>query len=492
MNEKRWFKQILLAMLIVVLSISSPLSFLSSKKANAAEDGNVHVTPANFLDYFTLNGATTYDSSTGIATLTPNEKNSNGNFALNNKIDVTQNFKLVGKINLGDKSNIQNGADGIGFAFHSGDPSDIGAYGGGLGIGGLEGGFGWKADSHYNGDSSNQYYYTADPSRFATPIPPDTSTPSFGAFVSNDSNKIANTYDGNDAPAQVIDQPTNNQFKDIEIDYNGATKTMSITYDGKKWSKNISAWNTSNSLAFIVSASTGNKYNLQQFQLTSFDYVTTGSVELTKVDAKDTTKHLAGAEFSVKNSDGTTIETNLVTDADGHISLDGLPFGDYQFIETKAPTGYELNAKPIPFTITSENETTPVQVTATNTEQLGSVLLTKVDKDDSDKVLSGAEFKLTDADGKILQENLTTNANGELKVNDLLLGSYSLVETKAPTGYILDDSPVKFTITADNYDTTIDLNKENTEMKGSVQLTKVDSQDSDKTLQGAEFKLTDA
>ncbi|MBC1921513.1 SpaA isopeptide-forming pilin-related protein [Listeria grayi] len=659
MYKQNLIKRIAFGLLAFLLTFSSPISFLSSAGTvnaapKAAGDGNVHVTPANFLDYFTLNGTSTYDSSTGIVTLTENVKNQSGNFALNTKIDMSKNFSLKGKINLGNKSNIQGGADGIGFAFHAGSPSDIGTNGGALGIGGLTNGFGWKADSHYNFEGGTNY--VKDPDEFATPIAPDTSTPSFGSFVYNDANKTAHSYEGSDAPAQVIGQPTNDQFKDIEINYDGTSKVMTISYDGKTWSKNISSWNSGTALAFIVSASTGNKFNLQQFQITSFDYVTSGkvtvkyididtgnaladditmegsindnytteqkafdgytfvkvdgnktgvyqeqeqqviyyyqkippvgTVEVTKVDKDDPSKVLSGAEFKLLNDAGQVVKEDITTNADGKLKIADLPLGKYSLVETKAPTGYELDATPLKFeitdagsaatleltkenaamkgsvdlkkvdsdnpakvlqgavfklvdgdgktlqedlttntngevkvadlplgsyslietkapigyildntpvnfTITEANHNTTISLTKDNTAMKGSVLLTKVDSADPAKTLQGAEFKLVDNDGKTLRENLTTNASGELKVNDLLLGSYSLVETKAPTGYILDDSPVKFTITADNYDTTIDLNKENTEMKGSVQLTKVDSQDAAKTLQGAEFKLVD-
>ncbi|MFC0493359.1 SpaA isopeptide-forming pilin-related protein [Listeria grayi] len=217
-----------------------------------------------------------------------------------------------------------------------------------------------------------------------------------------------------------------------------------------------------------------------------------GSVLLTKVDSADPAKTLQGAEFKLVDNDGKTLRENLTTNASGELKVNDLLLGSYSLVETKAPTGYILDDSPVKFTITADNYDTTIDLNKENTEMKGSVQLTKVDSQDAAKTLQGAEFKLVDNDGKTLRENLTTNADGILKVNDLALGSYSLVETKAPTGYILDDSPVKFTITADNYNTTIDLNKENTEMKGSVQLTKVDSQDAAKTLQGAEFKLTDA
>ncbi|EMG28684.1 MSCRAMM family protein [Listeria fleischmannii] len=73
-------------------------------------------------------------------------------------------------------------------------------------------------------------------------------------------------------------------------------------------------------------------------------------------------------------------------------------------------------------------------------------MLTKVDKDDQKTVLSGAEFKLLDANGKEIETNLVTNEDGEIMVKDLAPGKYAFVETKAPKGYKLDETPVEFTI----------------------------------------------
>ncbi|MGD6734810.1 prealbumin-like fold domain-containing protein, partial [Listeria ivanovii] len=90
-------------------------------------------------------------------------------------------------------------------------------------------------------------------------------------------------------------------------------------------------------------------------------------------------------------------KADLVSDADGKIELTDLAPGDYQFIETQAPTGYKLDATPVPFTIVVD-QTTPIQVTKENTARTGSAILTKED-DKTKAKLSGAEFELQTADG---------------------------------------------------------------------------------------------
>ncbi|WP_448163208.1 SpaA isopeptide-forming pilin-related protein, partial [Bacillus mobilis] len=131
-------------------------------------------------------------------------------------------------------------------------------------------------------------------------------------------------------------------------------------------------------------------------------------------------------------------------DKDGKISVSDLRPGDYQFVETKAPTGYDLSAKPIPFTIT-KGQSQVTSVTALNSLTTGAMELTKVDMDHHG-TLEGAIFNILDQDGKVVREGLQTDGHGKLIVNDLKPGNYQLVETKAPAGYQLDASPINFTI----------------------------------------------
>ncbi|WP_449159814.1 Cna B-type domain-containing protein [Streptococcus sp.] len=63
----------------------------------------------------------------------------------------------------------------------------------------------------------------------------------------------------------------------------------------------------------------------------------------------------------------------------------------------------------------------------------------KVDKDDPKKVLEGAEFTLTDANGAVVA-TATSDKNGELSFNTLTEGTYTLKETKAPANYKLDET----------------------------------------------------
>lgn len=72
----------------------------------------------------------------------------------------------------------------------------------------------------------------------------------------------------------------------------------------------------------------------------------------------------------------------------------------------------------------------------------------KVDKDDPKKVLEGAEFTLTDANGAVVA-TATSDKNGELSFNTLTEGTYTLKETKAPENYKLDETEHAVVVTYD-------------------------------------------
>ena len=183
-----------------------------------------------------------------------------------------------------------------------------------------------------------------------------------------------------------------------------------------------------------------------------------GKAVLQKVDAEDPDAVLPGATFKLEQrlaDDSWEIVPGhdaLVTDAGGLIEVADLPMGAYRFVELSAPEGYELGTVPVEFTLVEDAPGLEVAVTATNvkTPVLGGALLTKVDADDATTVLAGAAFKLeqrlSDGTWAVVDgfEALATNDEGIIEVHGLPVGSYRFVETAAPEGYVLDETPVEF------------------------------------------------
>lgn len=218
-----------------------------------------------------------------------------------------------------------------------------------------------------------------------------------------------------------------------------------------------------------------------------------GSAELIKTDSEG--NPLQDAEFDVLDSNGKKVNSQpLVSQADGKVIITGLAPGDYKFVETKAPQGYILNNKEVPFTIDEVVHGKPKTVTTqSNGSPLelvnyqGSVEFVKKDKEG--KALAGAEFDLyNEANQKVNKEPIKSGEDGKVHVDHLAPGNYTLVETKAPEGYLLNEKKVTFTVkSSHNGKAPVIELADYINYKGSVQLTKRNTDG--EGLSGAEFTL---
>lgn len=175
-----------------------------------------------------------------------------------------------------------------------------------------------------------------------------------------------------------------------------------------------------------------------------------GSVVLTKTSADENNTLIPGATYSLYQRDAdkdTLIQSDLVTDANGQITVDKLPAGDYYFVETSTPDDYQQNPNEIPFTITGQT-TTAVQV-ETKDEPVGSkegsIIIQKLDAATGYR-LAGAEFDVIDADTNEVIGHITTDQLGYGHMYNIPYGNYILRETKAPDGYILNNEDITFAI----------------------------------------------
>ncbi|MEZ2648788.1 collagen binding domain-containing protein [Bacillus wiedmannii] len=209
-----------------------------------------------------------------------------------------------------------------------------------------------------------------------------------------------------------------------------------------------------------------------------------GQFEIVKVDAEDKTKVLSDAEFEVYK-DGKKIET-LRTDKTGKVISQKLEPGKYTLKETKAPQGYKLLKEEIEVVVEANKV---VQVQIENAKELGSLQVIKKDAE-SGKVLEGAEFKLKNETGQVVGEAKTTNKDGIVKFENLEPGKYTLEETKAPEGYKALEVTVEVNVVANEVAKREVLNeKVKEEITGQLEITKVDANDTGKTLAGAVFEI---
>ena len=102
-----------------------------------------------------------------------------------------------------------------------------------------------------------------------------------------------------------------------------------------------------------------------------------GSIEILKIDGMNS-KPLAGAEFTLYDSNGDDIQT-LTTGTDGKVIFKDVFYGKYTVKETKAPDHYELDSTPIPFEILENGKT--LTVTKKNNPEYGNGKFVKKSED---------------------------------------------------------------------------------------------------------------
>lgn len=85
------------------------------------------------------------------------------------------------------------------------------------------------------------------------------------------------------------------------------------------------------------------------------------------------------------------------------------------------------------------------------------VKIIKQDKETQER-LENVEFNILDGNKQIIYSNLKTNKDGEIKIENLIPGSYYIQETSTKENYLLNEELIKFdielneelTITIDN------------------------------------------
>ena len=195
-------------------------------------------------------------------------------------------------------------------------------------------------------------------------------------------------------------------------------------------------------------------------------------------------KPLAGVEFGLFREDGTQ-QATAVSDENGLVTFEKIPYGTYTIQETKTLTGYLKNFTKVPITIdgTFVNPKEPI-ATLENCQSV--ILIQKLDQNNT--ALQGAEFGLYDESGKLVM-TAVSDVEGKARFVGADYGKYTIRELSAPDGYLLSREVISITID-EGYTNTDQPAATVIDPEKKIMCIKADT--SGKPIPGVEFSLYNA
>lgn len=280
------------------------------------------ITPADFLNYFKLNGSASYNGS--ILTLTPASARTVGSATMQQNIEVQQDWLLTGELNIGIPHSYgnNNGADGVGFGWLPDNLGKVGNRGDQMGIGGLKGAFGWVADTYENDLDTNDvftwrdslkngyiaaqningipgYLYSGDPNYSGSKDQLIKNTWAMGGFgyANPNRNNMYTSYNPTNVGASVqsIISLEDGQFHPFSMAYQASSRLVTVKFGSLTWSVpydnllSASGNQPTDAISFFITGSTGAQYNLQQLKFNSMSFTPApakNSVTVNYIDTK--------------------------------------------------------------------------------------------------------------------------------------------------------------------------------------------------------------
>ncbi len=180
-----------------------------------------------------------------------------------------------------------------------------------------------------------------------------------------------------------------------------------------------------------------------------------GSIVIEKKDSENFNP-LEGAVFQVYDENNNLIYEG-VTDSQGKIVLEDLDLGIYIIKEIAPPQDYIATPKEYVVELVEDKETVVLEVENTKIKK-GSLVIVKTDSV-SNLPLEGVDFQVFDENNEVIYEG-KTDALGQIVIEDLQPGLYTIKEILALEGYILDEEEIIVEIKEDTKSTVEITNRQ--------------------------------
>ena len=208
----------------------------------------------------------------------------------------------------------------------------------------------------------------------------------------------------------------------------------------------------------------------------------TGKIQINKTD-DETSQAISGVTFQLLKQDG-TIVANATTNEQGIATFSALYQGKYILKETATNEKYILNNKQFDVDVIY-NKTTTMDIE--NEHKKGDLKVFKVDKDNNRIVLGNVEFDLFSEEFNRIIGTYKTDVNGEIKINNLRIGNYKLIEKVTNKWYNLaEDTEIQV-----EWNNITNATIENELKKGQIKVVKIDTDNNEVKLAGVTFEVLD-
>lgn len=325
-------------------------------------------------------------------------------------------------------------------------------------------------DFEESGDYYIQEYEVTSTSDFSKYTISSTKGLPDGAYIANEDGEKQTTFSKGESFYIKIPKTALSEDIDVTVNISAECKVY-LVYEGKTTVSGTQDY----AVTAGESATATTSVNFKE-------ETNTGKIKIAKIDT-DTEEPIEGIEFQLLDTEGNVIDTQT-TNSNGIAQFTDLYQGEYVLKETYATDKY------IPldetFDVSVEyNKTTEIGIE--NEKKKGNLQVYKIDKDNNKLILGSVKFDLYSNEDEEVIGTYSTDENGQIYIEGLPIGAYTLIEKTTNQWYNLaDDVEVEI-----NWNETTEVTIENELKKGQAKIIKVDSENEEIKIEGVKFNVLD-